>query len=160
MEKFHVCMIFLLFAGKLSRLYSNLKHLIRKKKFAGKPSRLEANPPKPRKFSTANDLHYTVCTCPGNIFYWFVVADKVTFKQDREFEVITVDCEGRWWTAMTQTPVNMERNPAGTIIICMPNFPCLHIARWRPCGKYPACGRERRRTGRGSFNTSPFQCNI
>ena len=31
-----------------------------KKKFAGKPSRLEANPRKPRKFSTANDLHYTV----------------------------------------------------------------------------------------------------
>ena len=30
------------------------------------------------------------------IFYWFVVTDKVTFKQDREFEVITVDCEGRW----------------------------------------------------------------
>ena len=29
-------------------------------KFAGKPSRLEANPRKPRKFSTANDLHYTV----------------------------------------------------------------------------------------------------
>ena len=30
------------------------------KKFAGKPSRLEANPRKPRKFSTVNDLHYTV----------------------------------------------------------------------------------------------------
>ena len=30
------------------------------KKFAGKPSRLEANPRKPQKFSTANDLHYTV----------------------------------------------------------------------------------------------------
>ena len=29
----------------------------RKKKFAEKPSRLEANP---QKFSTANDLHYTV----------------------------------------------------------------------------------------------------
>ena len=34
----------------------------RKKKFAGKPSRLEANPQKPRKISTANDLHYTVFT--------------------------------------------------------------------------------------------------
>ena len=32
----------------------------RKKKFAGKPSRLEANPQKPQNFSTANDLHYTV----------------------------------------------------------------------------------------------------
>ena len=32
----------------------------RKKKFAGKPSRLEANPQEPRKFSTVNDLHYTV----------------------------------------------------------------------------------------------------
>ena len=32
----------------------------KKEKFAGKPSRLEANPRKPRKFSTANDLHYTV----------------------------------------------------------------------------------------------------
>ena len=31
-----------------------------KEKFAGKPSRLEANPRKPRKFSAANDLHYTV----------------------------------------------------------------------------------------------------
>ena len=29
----------------------------KEEKFAGKPSRLEANP---RKFSTANDLHYTV----------------------------------------------------------------------------------------------------
>ena len=33
----------------------------RKKKIAGKPLRLEANPRKPRKFSTTNDLHYTVC---------------------------------------------------------------------------------------------------
>ena len=32
----------------------------KKKKFAGKPSRLEANPRKPRKFSITNDLHYTV----------------------------------------------------------------------------------------------------
>ena len=59
MEKFHGCMI-LLFAGKLSQLYSNLKHLIIKKKFAGKPSRLEANPRKLQKFSTTDDLHYTV----------------------------------------------------------------------------------------------------
>ena len=29
-------------------------------KFAGKPSRLEANPRELRQFSTANDLHYTV----------------------------------------------------------------------------------------------------
>ena len=56
-KSFVVCMI-LLFAGKLSWLYSNSKHLIiRQKKFAGKPLRLKANP---RKFSTANDLHYTV----------------------------------------------------------------------------------------------------
>ena len=34
----------------------------KKKKFTGKPSRLEANPRKPRMFSTANDLHYTVRT--------------------------------------------------------------------------------------------------
>ena len=61
MEKFHGCMILLLFAGKLSRLYSNSKHLIiTKKKFADKLSPLEANPQKPRKFSTVNDLHYTV----------------------------------------------------------------------------------------------------
>ena len=32
----------------------------RKKKFTGKPSRLEANPRKLRKFSTVNDLYYTV----------------------------------------------------------------------------------------------------
>ena len=52
-------MIFL-FVGKLSRLYSNSKHLIiRKKKFAGKLT-IGANP---RKFSTANDLHYTVVCC-------------------------------------------------------------------------------------------------
>ena len=51
----------LLFAGKLSQLHSNSKHLIiERKKFAGKPSRLEAKLRKPRKFSTANDLHYTV----------------------------------------------------------------------------------------------------
>ena len=60
-EKFRGCMIFLLIAGKLSRLHSNSKHLIiKKKKFAGKLSRLEANPRKPQKFSTVNDLHYTV----------------------------------------------------------------------------------------------------
>ena len=54
-------MIFLLFVGKLLRLYTNLEHLIiRKKKFAGKPSRLEANPRKPQKFSTTNELHYMV----------------------------------------------------------------------------------------------------
>ena len=34
----------------------------KKKKFAGKPSRLETNLRKLRKFSTANDLHYTVYT--------------------------------------------------------------------------------------------------
>ena len=61
MEKFCSCMIFLLFVGKLSRLYSNSKHLIiKKKKFTGKPSQLEANPRKPWKFSNMNDLHYTV----------------------------------------------------------------------------------------------------
>ena len=38
----------------------------KKKKFAGKPSRLEANPRKPRKFSTANDLHYMVYGFEGN----------------------------------------------------------------------------------------------
>ena len=32
----------------------------RKAKFTGKPSRLEAKPRKPQKFSAANDLHYTV----------------------------------------------------------------------------------------------------
>ena len=32
----------------------------KKIKFAGKPSQLEANPQKLQKFSTANDLHYTV----------------------------------------------------------------------------------------------------
>ena len=57
--KFRGCMI-LLFTGKLLRLHSNSKHLIiKKKKFAGKPSRLEANPRKPQNFSTASDLHYT-----------------------------------------------------------------------------------------------------
>ena len=44
-----------------SRLYSNSKHLIiRKKKFTGKPLRLKANPQKPWKFSTTNYLHYVV----------------------------------------------------------------------------------------------------
>ena len=33
---------------------------LKKKKFAGKPSRLEANPRKMQKFSAANDLHNTV----------------------------------------------------------------------------------------------------
>ena len=44
------------------------KHLIiRKKYFAGKHSRLEANPRKPQKFSTSNDLHYTVLKkCEAN----------------------------------------------------------------------------------------------
>ena len=37
--------------------------IIRQKKFAGKLLPLEANPRKPQKFSTMNDLHYTVyCT--------------------------------------------------------------------------------------------------
>ena len=35
----------------------------KKEKFNGKPSRLEANLQKLRKFSTTNDLHYTVCQC-------------------------------------------------------------------------------------------------
>ena len=70
MEKFHGCMILLLFAGKLSRLYSNLKHLIiTKKNFTGKLSRLETDPGKPRKFSTVNDLHYTVVQLLSLIFF-------------------------------------------------------------------------------------------
>ena len=58
-------------SGKVSRLHNFLGKTLaivqqfetpynRKKTFAGKPSRLEANPRKPRKLSTANDLHYTV----------------------------------------------------------------------------------------------------
>ena len=35
-------------------------HYNKRQKFAGKPSPLEANPRKPRKFSTANNLYYTV----------------------------------------------------------------------------------------------------
>ena len=47
-----------IFAGKLLQLYSNSKHLIiRKKKICWKTFVIGANP---RKFSTANDLHYTV----------------------------------------------------------------------------------------------------
>ena len=37
----------------------------KKEKFAGKLSRLEANPRKPQKFSTVNDLHYTVIEWPN-----------------------------------------------------------------------------------------------
>ena len=58
----------LVIRGKLSRLYSNSKHLIiKQKKFAGKPLRLEANPRKPRKFSTTDDLHYTVFLKRGDV---------------------------------------------------------------------------------------------
>ena len=39
----------------------------RKKKITGKPLRLEANPQKPQKFSTVNDLHYTVAS------YWMLL---------------------------------------------------------------------------------------
>ena len=42
-----------------TRAWSAVRH-DKKKKFAGKLSRLEANPRKPRKFSAVNDLHYTV----------------------------------------------------------------------------------------------------
>ena len=42
----------------------------RKKKIAGKPLRLEANPQKLQKFSTANDLHYTVCDLEKSDLKW------------------------------------------------------------------------------------------
>ena len=65
----------LLFAGKLS--YNNSKHLIiRKKKIAGKSSRLEANPRKPRKFSTANNLHYRVITCMQTVQLLITIIDR------------------------------------------------------------------------------------
>ena len=41
----------------------------KKEKFAGKPSRLEANPQKLRKFSTADDLHYTVLVYNVLLYY-------------------------------------------------------------------------------------------
>ena len=51
----------LLISGKTFAIVQQFETLCNKKeKFAGKPSRLEANPRKPRKFSTANDLHCTV----------------------------------------------------------------------------------------------------
>ena len=66
--------------GKVSQLY-NLPVICRKnfaivqqseipynKKIIGKPSRLEANPQKPLKFSTANDLHYTVCIYKNTLY--------------------------------------------------------------------------------------------
>ena len=37
----------------------------------------------------------------------------MTIKQDREFEVITVDRENSSRTVITQIPVGMEGNPAG-----------------------------------------------
>ena len=78
-EKFHGCMILLLFAGKLLRLYRNSKHLIiTKKKFAGNLSRLEANPRKPQKFSTVNDLHYTVSCSKEHKINWNTVVYSYT----------------------------------------------------------------------------------
>ena len=75
---------------------------------------------------------------------------------DREFEVMTVDREGGWRTVMTQTPVNMEGNPAGTKIIYLLNLPYLQLpacfciaSRWKPyAGRYPAHGRGRGRARR------------
>ena len=50
----------LVIRGKTFAIVQQFEIPYNKKKFAGKPSRLEANPRKPRKFSTMNDLHYTV----------------------------------------------------------------------------------------------------
>ena len=47
------------------------------------------------------------------------VAEKVTVKQDQEFEVASVECETGCQTVSTQTPVSMEGNPSGTKIICV-----------------------------------------
>ena len=60
-------------SGKVSRLHDLVIHrktfaivqqfetpYNKKEKNCWKPSRLEANPRKPQKFSTVNDLHYTV----------------------------------------------------------------------------------------------------
>ena len=64
---------------------------------------------------------------PLSNIYWFVVADKLTVKQHCQFEVITIDQEGRWQTVMTIIPVNMEGNPAGTKIIYTLNLPWLRL---------------------------------
>ena len=51
----------LVICGKTFAIVKQFETLvIRKKKLAGKPSRLQANLQKTRKFSTMNDLHYTV----------------------------------------------------------------------------------------------------
>ena len=41
----------------------------KKKEFAGKLLRLQANPQKPRKFSATNDLHYTVSAEAKKLLY-------------------------------------------------------------------------------------------
>ena len=51
-----MCLIFIFYLAR----WNHLLHYNMTEKFAGKFSRLEANPRKPRKFSTANDLHYMV----------------------------------------------------------------------------------------------------
>ena len=52
----------LVIRGKYSAIVQQFKTPYNEKeKFTGKPSQLEANSRKPRKFSTGNDLHYMVC---------------------------------------------------------------------------------------------------
>ena len=61
---------------------------------------------------------YRVYVSPGELFC-SAVAEKVTVKQDREFEVASVDREAGCRTVSTQTPVSMEGNPSGIKIICV-----------------------------------------
>ena len=48
------------------------------------------------------------------------VADKVTIRKDREFEVVTVNRECNSISMTTQTPVSMEGNPAGIFALSYP----------------------------------------
>ena len=90
------------------------------------------------------------------MFHWFTVVDKVMVKQDWEFEVITVDQEGGWRAVKTQTPVNMEGNPASTKLIYTLNLPCFQLlarfyiaSHWKPyAGRYLVHRRGRGRAGR------------
>ena len=61
---------------------------------------------------------YHVYVSPAELFC-SAVAEKVTVKQDREFEVASVEREAGCRIVSTQTPVSMEGNPSGIKIICV-----------------------------------------
>ena len=82
---------------------------------------------------------YRVYVSPAELFC-SAVAEKVTVKQDREFEVASVEREAGCRTVSTQTPISMEGNPSG---IKTDNMRVMSVHTWSFFSQVETLSRKR-----------------